>query len=185
VGYNWVTGITNGPPDGNLSPQDIWITDDGSAALCLSVPAPGGEGDILERTEVAMDLCVGCGDSSILGFFINAAITQVAGDVGPIGGPPPDPASVGEYEFSFTTQLGWTEHIYPYDFLGSITPTFMRASTRGYITSKARRGPATYGSIDPAFNLGVVTRGWEYIFPIPGAVSFWWSITARTLWRTP
>jgi hypothetical protein len=185
VGYNWVTAINDGPPDGDLSPENNWITSDGSAALALSVVAPGGHGDVLERVEVAMDLCVACGDASLLGFFLNAAITQVAGDVGPVGGPGPDPASVGEYQFAFTTQLGWTQDIYVYDFLGSITPTFMRASTRGYITSKARRGPDTYGSIDPAFNLGIVTRGWEYIFPIPGAVSFWWSITARTLWRTP
>jgi len=185
VGYQWVTGINNGPPDGDLSPRGNWITDDGSVATALSVPSPNGHGDIMERVEVAIDICTACADSTLLGFFINSAITLVAGDVGPVGGIPPDPASEGGYEFAFTTQVGWSEHMYVWSVLDGLTPTYMRASTHGYVTSKARRGPDTYGSVDPAFNLGIVTRGWEYRDWTIGAVSDFWSITARVLWRTP
>ena len=185
MGYEWVTGINNGPPDGDLSPWGNWLSDDGSAVTALSVPSPNGYGDIMERVEVAIDISTGCVDSTLLGFFLNSAITLVAGDVGPVGGTPPDPASVGGYPFAFTTQVGWIAEMTVWDFLSGYTPTIMRASTHGYVTSRARRGPESYGSVDPAFNLGIVTRGWEYRDPTVGAVSDFWSITARVLWRTP
>lgn len=184
-GYQWVTGRNTGPPEHLADPADAWYTPAGGVTVALSVPSPVGAGDILERVEVAAWIIVTSGDVTLLSFFPQSARTLLIGEVGAIGGSAPDGTADGAYGFSFSTEIFWTINVVPLDFLASDTPTYLTAATPGYVTSKARRGPDSYGGIHPAFNLGVATPGSEYLDLTDGDIGTTWSITARTLWRTP
>lgn len=185
MGYKWVTGRNTGPPEHFAAPADAWYTPAGGVTTALSVPSPTGPGDILERVEVAAWISVTSPDASTLGFFPQSARTLLIGDVGAIGAGAPDGTADGAYEFAFSWECFWTVNIVPFDWLADITPTYLQTSTPGYVTSKARRGPDTYGDVHPAFNLGVATPGSEYLDLTIEANGSTWSITARTLWRTP
>lgn len=185
MGYQWVTGRNTGPPEHFADPADAWYTPAGGVTTALSVPSPVGEGDILERVEVAAWISVSSSDASDLGFFPQSARTMLIGEVGEIGGSGPDGTADGSYGFAFSTEIFWTSNLVVYNFLGGLVPTYCRAATEGYVTSKARRGPDSYGPIHPAFNLAVATPGSEYLDLTIEANGATWSITARTLWRTP
>lgn len=183
--YNWVTANNIGDDSGTADPTTAWCTPSGLALRTLSCPSPVGEGDVLVRTEVSVELMVQTVNLAQLVYFAGFAASQFIGDVGIHDGETIDPTVAGEGNFAFTWDGGWSIFGLAYGPSVSEAPAYMRCSTRGYVTSKARRGPESYGAVDPAFNLSVVTHASDW-YPLsePDTGSSW-VITARCLWFTP
>ena len=185
MGYEWVSARNNGAPDGFLDPVECWYTPTLAPVTALSVASPNGAGDVLERVEVAFWATLNVADIGVVSFLPQALSTSIIAEVGAVGGTAPDPIATGVGGFAFTDEVHWDFQVLSYDFLGTINPTYMRAATNGYRTSHARRGPASYGGGAPALNVGIVTRGSEYLLASGVAYSAFWSLSVRTLWRTP
>lgn len=185
MGYEWVSGRNNGAPDGSLSPVTCWYTPTLAPVTALSVPSPNGHGDVLERIEVAFWATLSFGDLAPFTFLPQALSTSIIAEVGAVGGSALDPIATGAGGFAFTDEVSWDFQVLSYNYLVSINPTYMRATTHGYRTSHARRGPASYGGVAPAVNVGIVSRGSEYLAATPTAYSAFWSLSVRALWRTP
>lgn len=183
--YHWVTAQNAGSPAQTSDPADGWLTPDDLAIRVLSVPSYGGEGDVLVRTEVSVNLQATFQNQSNQFLFQESATSQFIGDVGIHDGETIDPRGDGAYEFGFTWDGQWTWAADPANNGVLAEPYYMRCTSHGYITSKARRGPETYGAISPAFNLSVYTWGSEYYRNGITGVSSFWVVTARCLWYTP
>jgi hypothetical protein len=185
VAYQWANKVVKGiaPPD--LPHPPAWITTDDSAALAVQVPSPVGAGDILVRTEFSATVGWNTGPTTDppqpagqLGF-------EFAGDVGDAAAAPPDAlgSGVGRFALVASTDSFWTYNspFGPGDSLYAIGTH----TTRGYVTSLAKRGPDKYGAIHPYFNMGVNTvNGLSLVFAA-GGFTVWYRFILRTLWKTP
>ena len=180
-----MTATNFGAPTGTSNPDVGWRTPALAPLKVLSVPAPGGYGDVLVRTEVSVSLFAAATTASHLGFFPNCAVSKFLGDVGDIGDGPLDPWSDGPQDFAFSWERSWHTHLTNFDYLAGIVPTYCQCSTDGYVTSHASRGPASYGAVTPAFNLSVVTRGSDQYTVSTSSPTSTWVIVARCLWKTP
>lgn len=183
--YHWTSAQNVGDAGGTTDPTTAWLTPEGLANRVLSVSSYSGEGDVLVRTEVSANIWAATADLSDFSFFTGSAVSQFIGDVGIHDGETLDPSGDGAYEFAFTWDGIWDIQTSVYNWTGGIVPSYMRCTTSGYVTSKARRGPDKYGAISPAFNLSVLTHGSEYYPHTTESVSSSWVITARCLWFTP
>lgn len=183
--YHWVTAQNVGSPANTDNPDSGWRTADDLAIRVLSVPSYGGHGDVLVRTEVSVNLYATFQSQGLEDLFPQSATSQFIADVGIHDGEPIDPRGDGAYEFCFTWDGQWTWDSLTYGSPAVDSPKFMRCTTGGYVTSKARRGPEKYGAIDPALNLSVYTWGSEAYATGTSGVSSAWVVTARCLWFTP
>ena len=183
--YRWVSEQVTGDSGGGDDPDLVWRTSFGTAVRTLSVPSPVGEGDVLIRTEVSVSIRAYFADVGLAILFPVAAVSQFIGDVGIHDGETIDPRGGGVGDFAFTWDRAWDWQGVTYGSPTTDSPMAMRLDSVGYITSKARRGPDTYGAIDPAFNLSCYTHGSNYYVTGLAGVSSFWVITARCLWLTP
>ncbi len=184
MAYKWVTGRNFSNPTGTSNPNTGWRTPSEAPITTVSVPSYGGHGDVLVRTEVSVSLWAIAGDVTHLGFFPGAAVSMFLGDVGASGASPLNPWTTGAQDFAFSWERQWSTNTTVINGLSGITPTYVTCSTGGYVTSKARRGPDSYGGVTPFFNLAVVTRGSDqYVTGITDVTSTW-VISVRCLWQT-
>lgn len=183
--YHWVTAQNVGSPFQTDDPSSAWLTPDDLAIRCLSVPSHGGEGDILVRTEVAVNLIATFQSQGLLELWGESAMSQFIGDVGVHDGETLDPRGDGAYEFAWSWEDQWRWNQILFGDPASDFAVSFQCSTRGYVTSKARRGPDKYGAVDPAFNLSCYTWGSEFYRTGVSGISSSWVITGRCLWFTP
>ena len=183
--YRWVSEQVAGKSDSGDDPDVVWHTHSGLAVRTLSVPSPAGEGDVLVRTEVSVSIRAFFADVGLASQFPITAVSQFIGDVGIHDGETIDPRGGGVGDFGFTWDRVWQWQDVGYGSPTLDSPMAMALDSVGYITSKARRGPDTYGAIDPAFNLSCFTHGSSYYIKGLAGVGSSWVITARCLWLTP
>lgn len=184
--YHWVSARASDSYPGGGASAPAWIQTTGAPSTLLTVPSPSGPGDVLERVEVAGWIGVQIADISVgTRSYLPAVLeTLLLGEV-TTGGTPPDPSSAGEYEFAFTANMDWSSQLTN---LSGIVPTVianMRATTGGYVTSKAKRGPAKYGSGSPEFVLVCHTENESFYNYATSGLSSWWGFYARCLWYVP
>ncbi len=183
--YEWVSGQVAGESDGGDNPDLVWHTPFGLAVRTLSVPSPVGEGDVLVRTEVSVSIRAFFAKVGLASQFPQKSYTQFIGDVGIHDGETIDPSVSGPGGFAFTWDRLWNWQDVGYGSATLDSPMAMSLDSVGYVTSKARRGPESYGAIDPAFNLSCLTHGSSYYITGLAGVGSSWVITARCLWFTP
>lgn len=183
--YHWVTERNqNSVPGGSVS-DPVWWTPAGHGNTFLSVPAYAGEGDVLVRTELAgwigFQADSAYPDAQLMLWQMN---TMILGEV-TTSGVGTDPNGRGAREFAFSTEMPWSGQTLSW---GDPTTTyyyFLRASTPGYVTSKARRGPDKYGAGTPAMNFTIYTDNSFLWVPGLSDIATAWGFTARCLWFTP
>ena len=183
--YEWVSEQVAGKSDSGGNPNLVWHTNLGLAVRTLSVPSPVGEGDTLVRTEVSVSVRAYFADVGLASQFPVTAVSQFIGDVGIHDGETIDPSGGGPGDFAFTWDRMWQWQDVGYGSPTLDSPMAMALDSVGYITSKAKRGPAVYGAIDPAFNLSCLTHGSSYYITGLAGVASSWVITARCLWLVP
>lgn len=183
--YQWMSAhLWDQVPGGSVS-DPAWWTIAGAGNTILSCPSPVGAGDVLVRSEVAAWIGLQAYDSYGDGaFFLWSVTTHLLGEVTTTGHGV-DPAHVGAGGFAFSTEMHWTGHSEPFASPADSFQRFANASTGGYITSKARRGPEHYGSGAPAFNLTCYTDGSLNWVPGHSDVATAYGFTVRTLWLVP
>ena len=185
MSYEWYTAKNVGlyPPTGGSQPA--WYTPSGIPKAIVRCASPNGAGDILERVEVWGQIGVHLIDFTAQQFANIAAMTHLMGDVGSSSSTAPDPGFTGAGDFAFTGAMDWTWEIPTFGSPLNTAPLYMRATTHGYITSHARRGPASYGAGAPSFNLGILTEADIFLNPTLAAAQSFWAFYVRCLWRTP
>lgn len=183
--YHWMSKRNvNNVPGGTVS-DPVWYTPSGLGNTFLSVPAYAGAGDVLVRTELAGWIGFQSGsDYGLAQFFLWQMNTLLLGEV-TTSGHGPDPNGAGAVEFAFSTEMPWQGQTLSWADPTTTWLYFARASTRGYVTSKARRGPEKYGAGTPAMNFTIYTDNSFNWVPGSGDLATAWGFTARCLWFTP
>lgn len=185
MSYQWVTAKNVGfyPPTGSGDPP--WYTPSNIPKAVVRCPSAHGNGDILERVEVAGYWGFQAADATTVPDATEGLQTHLLGDIGSSSSTPPDPQATGAHSMALTAWLDWTWETPTF---GDPTNTYIlnaRASTNGYITSHARRGPESYGGVDPYFVLGIITEDAAVSHGVYLHAQSYWAFYVRCLWRTP
>jgi hypothetical protein len=185
MSYEWYTAKNVGvyPPTGAGNPP--WWTPGGVPKAIVRCASPNGNGDILERVEVWGQIAFRNVDWTHQEDGPSSLMIHLMGEVGSSSSTPPDPSLTGAHDFAFTGSMDWTFFLPTFGSPLNTAPVFMRASTNGYQTSKARRGPESYGSVAPYFNLGIMQENDIYFDPTQNGIQSFWAFYVRCLWRTP
>lgn len=183
--YHWVTERNADSVPGGLVSDPPWYTPDIHGNTFLSVPAYAGAGDVLVRTEFAGWIGVQTGsDYGDAEGFMWQMNSLILGEV-TTSGAGTDPNGRGAREFAFSTEMAWTGRTLSWGDPTVSWVYFINASTGGYVTSKARRGPEKYGAGTPAMNFTIFTDNAINWVPGSGDLASSWGFTARCLWFTP
>lgn len=186
MGYEWhtATEVNNWPPRPPAAPKWYSVL---TPVLILTCPGPSSADATLVRTEVAAYItAIQIDADSGFGFdFATSMHCELRGDVYGSGSTTiPDPSQTGQYEFAFTSSLDTTpSHVY-WGGTTLIAYSAWLAQTRGYETSKARRGPDRYGGGTAQFNLGLFVDNCAHFELADSRGSSSWRFVVRTLWQT-
>ena len=185
MSYEWVTAKNVGfyPPTGSGDPP--WYTPGPIAKAVVRCPSAHGNGDILERVEVAGYWGFQAADATLVPDAIQGLQTHLIGEIGSSSSTPPDPQATGAADFAFTGWLDWKWEVHTFGSPTNTYPLAARASTNGYLTSHARRGPASYGGVSPYFVLGIITEDANVSTLVKNHSQSYWAFYVRCLWRTP
>lgn len=183
--YGWYTAknVGNYPP--TSGPVPPWYTPSGIPKAIVRCASPNGAGDVLVRSQVWGQIGVHLADWTAQQFAVIAPMTHLLGEVGSSSSTPPDPTLAGAHRLAFVGALDWSWEIPVFGSPVDTAPMYLRATTHGYVTSKARRGPDIYGGGAPSFNLGIVTEADLYLNPLLAAAESFWAFYVRCLWYTP
>jgi hypothetical protein len=182
--YRWVTARTFGqyPPTGSAP---LWNTPSGIPKVACRVPSPVGAGDVLIRTRVSGFIGIYGVNANYYPLAAASQLWQLLGEVGSSSSLPPDPGLTGTNDFAFSYDMQPLLTLSDTGSPTSAAPWTFRANTDGEIESKARRGPAEYGSVHPSFNLGLLQNNDAYLTPGTFSINSWWGFTVRCLWLVP
>lgn len=185
MGYEWYTAKNVGvyPPTGGAQPP--WYTPSLIPKAIVRCASPNGAGDVLERVEVAGYWGFSAADATTVPDAAIGLVTHLLGEVGSSSSTPPDPHATGAHDFAFSAFLDFQWEVHTFGDPANTYPLTARLSTNGYITSKARRGPDSYGPGAPSFNLGIITEDADVSTEIFNRAQTYWAFYVRCLWRTP
>jgi hypothetical protein len=185
VSLDWYTASNVGfyPPTGGSQPP--WYTPSGVPKAVVRCGSPHGAGSVLERVEVSGYWAFSAADQTIVPDANIGLVTYLMGEVGSSSSTPPDPTRTGSGDFAFTAEMQFTWETHTFGDPANTYPLTARMTTGGYITSRARRGPDSYGSGAPSFNLGLVTVDDNVAHEVYLHAQTYWSFYVRCLWRSP
>lgn len=182
--YRWTTQRNYGqyPPTGSPPP---WYTPSGIPKALVRVPSPVGAGDVLVRTRVSGFIGIYGADSTWFPFAPASQRWQLLGEVGSSSSLAPDPTLTGVNDFAFSYDMDPVLTLVDTGSPTSPAPWTLRADTRGEQESRAERGPASYGTAHPNFNLGIVQNADTVLPTGVHSIQSYWGFTVRCLWRVP